>query len=286
MAKVLSRDFFSVTRSDSFKILPVGDVHIGAAACDEDLFASVVKRIKDDDTAYWFGMGDYADFINMKDPRWNPGALAPWITITELCDLAKAQKEHYLDYVLPIAGKCLGMVCGNHESAIQRHFERDIYSEIVTAVKQAGGFPSDTNLAVGYYGYWRGRFYRSGERERASIVTINLHHGFTGGKLAGAKALDMQRWLWSHESADLVIFGHSHNSSAQAEAVECLDDGDNIVTRTKRGVFSGTFLKTVNEDGPSTYSEVKGYLPLPMGGCEVWLTPGAEDQRNRIRVVT
>lgn len=285
MAKVLARDFFNVSRSDIYKIIPIGDIHLGAAACDEQLFGSVVERIASDDAALWFGMGDVADFINMRDPRFHPGLLAPWITVTELCDLAKAQRDRFLDIIKPIAGKCLGVVCGNHEAMIQKHFERDIYSEIVTAIKQWSGLPADANLAIGYYGYWRGHFYRSGERERASLVTVNLHHGFTGGKLAGAKALDMQRWLWSH-ACDIAIFGHSHNSSAQAEAIECLDDGDNIITQTRRGVFSGTFLKTVNENGPSTYSEVKGYLPLPMGGCEIWLTPGAECQRDRIRVIT
>ena len=94
----------------------------------------------------------------------------------------------------------------------------------------------------------------------------------------------MQRWLWTHD-ADVVIFGHSHNTSAQPEAVESLDRSNNITYKTRKGCYGGTFLRTVNEGGDSTYSEIKGYFPLPLGGCEIRIRPRAEKYEDRIRII-
>ena len=273
MAKTIIKNFYRFGRADEINIVPLGDLHLGASACDEGLFLQTVKRINDSG-AYWIGMGDYCDFINVRDPRFRAATLAPWITVQQLGDLAEAQKNRFLDYVKPIASKCLALVKGNHEDTIHKYYERDIYSEIVTGVKKHGGFAADKDLGVDYYGWLVLRFSRGKEDSRAAnkrSITFNLHHGFVGGKLAGAKALNMQRWLWNHET-DVVIFGHSHNTGAQREAIEYIDTHGNVRTKNRVGCYSGTFLKSTN-GGVSTYSEVKGYFPLPIGGVEIVVRP-------------
>ena len=132
--RVLTREFYNVSRSDVFTLYPLGDVHIGARACNEKRFRAKVAEIEADDKALWVGQGDYAEFINRNDKRFSVGSLAKWIDIADLVDLAKAQRDHFLDIVRPIASKCLGLICGNHELAIQQKFERDVYSEIVAGV--------------------------------------------------------------------------------------------------------------------------------------------------------
>ena len=284
MTLSLRREFFNVSRPDEFRIVPIGDIHIGAAACDEGRLRQVVKSIHDDDNAYWVGMGDYCDFINRTDPRFNSGALADWIKIADLGDLAKAQRDHFFDIIKPIAAKCLALVEGNHETAITRHYERAIFSEIVTGVKTMGGHEVDYQLGVGYTGWLLLVFHRGKKRSHTTTIKINLHHGFVGGKLAGAKALNMQRWLWTHE-ADVVVFGHSHNTASQVEAVEALDDGGNVKHKSRIGIYSGTFLNSYNE-GAATYAEIKGYFPNPNTGVELILRPGAADQRQRVKVMS
>lgn len=279
MANVITTKLPTIPKDGGIRIVPLGDIHIGAAACDEDHFRQTVKYIKDNGH-YWIGMGDYCDFINKSDKRFSVSSLAPWIGISELGDLAKNQKDRFLEIVNPIASRCLGLVSGNHEASILLKYERDIYSEIVTGVKEAGGFKDTDSLALGYSGWLRLRFNRKGSNSRRAVM-VNLHHGFVGGKLAGAKALNMQRWLWNHE-ADLVIFGHSHNTSIQREAVEYVDDKDSIAVRNKIGCYSGTYLKTTQE-GTTTYSEVKGYFPLPTGGVEIAVYPY---QRPKVKVTT
>jgi len=224
-------------------------------------------------------MGDYCDFINIRDPRSNTGVLADWIGINDLGDLVAAQKKRFMDYIAPIAGKCLGMIEGNHETSIHRFYERDIYSEIVTDVKRLAGKEQDAPLGLGYYG-WLVLYFQRGSQ--TNMVNVNLHHGYVGGKLAGAKALEMQRWLWSHD-ADIVVFGHSHNTAVQVEQTEGLNEAGEMVLKKKYGVFAGSFLESVNEDGPSTYSEIKGYLPMPTAGCEIIVRPGAFDSADNTR---
>ena len=208
--KIIRRKWHGLNRSSRFTLYPVGDVHLGNSACDERLFRSVVQRIAEDDNALWIGLGDYADFINMSDPRFSTEALSSWVRMSHLGDLARAQSERFLDIVQPIASKCLGLVEGNHERSIQKHYERSIYSEIVSGIKEMGGFDADLPLAFGYSGWLMLHFYRSQKDAQGTLLRVYLHHGFVGGRLAGAKALNMQRVLWNHE-CDLAIMGHSHN---------------------------------------------------------------------------
>ena len=284
--RVLTRDWWNVSRADVFTVVPIGDVHIGAAACDEDLLKQVVARIAGDERCAWIGLGDYCEWINVHDKRFQFSTLAPWVDVADLVDLAAAQRERFLDIVRPIAGQCLGLIKGNHEETIQHWTERDVYSEIVSAVKAAGGFESNHNLALGYYGWLRLVYHWGAEKRGGSCtITANLHHGWAAGRLGGAKALNMERWLWTHD-CDLALFGHAHNADAYRRAVESLDRRGNLVTTVRRGGYGGTFLRTVNEGGASSYSERKGYLPLPIGGIEVELRPGQVDQGARVRLIT
>lgn len=275
--KVLCRNFFNVARGDEWRLYPLGDVHLGNAGCDEAQFRAAVRAIEQDDQALWVGMGDYADFINVSDPRFSSDSLASWVKMPHLADLAGAQAERFLDIVAPIAGKCLGLIEGNHERSIQKHYERSIYSEVVSGVKARAGFDAGHNLAFGYSGWLVMRYYRSEDKQRCSVVKVNMHHGAGGGRLAGGKALNMQRWLWTHD-ADLVIFGHSHNSAAQVEAVESVS-GERVVQTRRIGIYSGTFL-----DG-AHYAEEKAYLPMAVTQSVVVLRPGAADSRDRISVI-
>lgn len=281
--KVIRREFYEVSRSDEFYIVPIGDVHIGAAACDERKLRDAVARVMGDPNCFWIGMGDYGEWINRLDPRYRPDTLAPWITIADTMDLGRAQRDRFLEIVQPIAGKCLALVCGNHEESILKHSERDVYYEIVQGIKQFAGWPEDHPLAIGYNGWLHLHFYRSKKKERGTKLEISLHHGFGGGRLAGSKALNMQRWLWSHR-CHLALFGHTHSIQVQVEAVERVV-GSKVIHERRIGAICGSFLKSFNQDGSSTYSEVKGYLPQPVAGVEAILRPGANNPNDRIRML-
>lgn len=272
-------------RQVPWRIYPLGDMHIGARACDEAKLRRVVQDIADDPRALWIGMGDYIDAINRSDPRFAVASLADWlITPRNLADIAAAQRDRAIEILSPIADKCLVMLSGNHETAVTKHYERDVYREIVSGIKAAAGHDPEYKLAMGYSG-WLELLFREmedGHRHKSSKVLISLHHGFVGGRLAGAKALNMQRWLWTHK-CDIAIFGHSHNTAIQVEAVEEIS-GRRIVHSPRWGVYAGSFLDSHTQDG-DTYSSVKGYLPQPTTSTVIELMP-LSAVKSPIRVLT
>lgn len=267
--KVIRKQIKLTSRSSHIKIVPIGDIHLGAAACDERLFRDVVSSIADDENAYWILMGDAINAINVQDPRFNPEDLAPWIKMQQLSDLAKAETERFLKIIQPIASKCLAALTGNHEEQLKKHNERDIHSEIVSGIKQLGGMSVDEKLSLGYYGWLQLCFRRSGGSGKQ--INLNLHHGMGGGRGAGGKANRIQQWIWNHD-ADIVIFGHTHNTSVQVEAVESINTSGKVSVSKRFGCYSGTFLKT-GIDGRTTYSEEKGYSALPLGGIAITIKP-------------
>ena len=287
MANVLARQFYNVARNHEFTIVPIGDIHIGAAGCDEGLLKETVKYIKSKPRAYWIGMGDYLDCINRSDPRFDPKTLPSWVTVLHMSDLVGAQLDRFMKIIEPIADRCLCMLTGNHEDSVLKYYERDVYHEITSRIKLMAGFPDDYRLQLDYYGWLILQFYsqdHAGDGSRATRLTLNLHHGFGGGKLKGAKALQMERWSKEHD-ADLTIFGHTHNADAFRMAVEYVDNGGNVQVQTRRGVYSGTYLTNNNGSG-STYAERKGYGPIAIGGVEIMLKPHAHRREQMIRVIT
>lgn len=43
--KVIHREFFGLNRTTEYRLVPIGDVHIGAVTCDESRLKRVVKRV-------------------------------------------------------------------------------------------------------------------------------------------------------------------------------------------------------------------------------------------------
>lgn len=283
---VITREFYNVSRTDEFKIVPLFDIHCGVKPCRENLLKARVKEIAENGW-YWIGGGDYCDFVNRSDPRYSPHILADWFTVSMTADIAGAQVAHLNEILKPIAPQCLGLLMGNHETAIHKHYERFIFSDIITNIKEAGKFDGDEKLAMGYSGWLLLKFHHSkiGERRAGTeTVLFALHHGFTGGRLAGAKALAMQRFLWQKE-CDIGLMGHSHNTEAQIEQVEYVDRAGNFAVKKRHGAFCGTFLDTTLP-GIETYSAVKGYPPMPVGGVEVKLMPRSANEHKRIKLST
>lgn len=282
--EVLTREFYNVARTTEFKIVPLFDIHIGVKPCREDLLRQRVNEIAENGW-YWIGGGDYCDFVNKSDPRYSPLILADWFTVSQTADIAKAQVDRFNSIISPIAPQCLGLLMGNHETAIHKHYERSIFSDIVQNIKDKGSFDPDYNLAMGYSGWLVLKFYHSkiGERKAgASQIVINLHHGYVGGKLAGAKALEMQRRLWNKD-CDICLMGHSHNTEIQVEQVEGVNSAGKIIRKKRYGAYCGTFLDTTMP-GIDTYSDVRGYAPMPVSGIEVNLRPKYFSEYNKIKL--
>src|SRR3972149_1398546 len=128
------------SRQGYFNLYGVGDIHLGNYACDEDRLKDDIEKIRKDPYAYWIGMGDYTDCINITDKRFDPKSLAKWLVREDLDNLPLVQADKYIKYFEPIASKCLMLHTGNHEELIRRRYHQDVlaYIALKMKAKQAG----------------------------------------------------------------------------------------------------------------------------------------------------
>lgn len=277
---VISRTIHHASNHDRIKLYPLGDMHLGAAGCCEKMLAATIAEIAADPLAYWIGMGDYCDFINLSDPRFAAGALAPWVKLLDLQDLAAVQRDRFLDIIAPIADKCLTLVKGNHEDVIHKHFERAIYDEIVAGVKALMTDPPD-KLGLDYCGYLRLRLERgASETAKGHVWALDIfaHHGWGGGRLAGSKALKLERAA-ARFLADLTLIGHWHTLHTLVVRQLALNRrGTRLIHRTCRTVATGHWLDGHAQDQTS-YAERAGYPPSAPGCPVISLHPGSKTIR-------
>jgi len=254
--RLISHTIEYTSRSDVFRIVPLSDIHLGNKACDEKLFKRVVDDIAHDDKCYTILLGDMCEFINRKDRRFDPEDLPNWLWGKG--DLAKAQRAHLIEILKPIGPKILASVEGNHERAIYDHWERDVYSSIIENLCDKG----EPKL-VGPSGFLRLTFKRLGNS--AFVLTFFLTHGWWGGRLMGAGALNLERILGWVE-ADIVLAGHDHRKRVIGMSkLYCTRYG--VRTKNCYAASCGSFL-----DQPA-YAERAGMRPLPVGPIEILIEP-------------
>ena len=251
----------------------LGDLHLGNANTDEGLIEATAKRLEAPGT-YWIDLGDAIDAINMRDPRFDPRTLPDWIGLADLIDLSKAQVDRYRHYFGRLGGTCWARLFGNHEASLQKHTERDIYAEL----NRACGLPEGRDL--GYSGFVRVRFRRRGGRANRVkdtwTQTIYINHGSGGGRLAGAKALKLERLAMAFD-ADIYAIGHTHTKLVlQKRAVGLSPRTLEIIDKPQLMVNVGAFL-----DGKRGYPEYKGLYPQALGPVELRFYPA----ERRIEVI-
>ena len=275
--RIITRTIQHPSTSDRISLYPLGDVHIGAAGCQEALFQQKIEQIRSDPHARWIGMGDYCDLITRKDPRFAIGGLADWIKVPDLADIARAQRDRFVSLVKPIADQCLCLLSGNHETGILKHNERNVYLEIAKDVLNAMTDPPDS-LVMGYAGFLRIRLERGRTaKSKGHHATYDLfcHHGYGGGRLAGHKALKLERAAQRYQ-ADLVLVGHWHTMQTVPVTIVGIGRrGTRLFQHTRKAVSTGHWLDShaLNHE---SYAEVAGYPPSAPGCPTITLIPSNE----------
>lgn len=255
------------SRSDCVKLIPLGDIHLGAKGCEEDLLQKTVDYIRKTKNCYWLGMGDAADFINTSDKRWG-NDVADWIKVSDLPNLPKVQADRYLDYVYPIRHKCMGLLEGNHEETIRRRYHYSVADYI--AVKM-----NVPNLTYTAHIRWRiERKSKSDGRNTYRNIIIYATHGAGGGRYLGGK---INRLIGSCVGFDASIYcmGHIHEKLIHTiPSLRIYGHGDNIrhIDNNRYFILTGTFLKTY-ENNARSYGEKTMYNPTALGMVTIDIKP-------------
>lgn len=276
--KTIHQVVYVPSRSTQIRLYNLTDLHVGAAACREKSLQQLIQKIAADPQARWIGGGDYIEGIPRKaDRRYMESVLAKWQHGEE--DVVDLQINRVADWLEPIADKCLGMICGNHEASLLKYYDRNAYRVIVRRVAKAAG-KEPGELALGVQGFIVLRVRRGKPKKYSGTVTYNIyvHHGYGGGRLPGGDALALGRVLGDYD-CDLALLGHRHKIHALPKSV--VGPGRETAKITERmALFCGTFLDAYimpsNKKEPfDTYAEEKGLPPSSIGTPEIILSPSS-----------
>ena len=193
-------------RADVFEIYPIGDAHIGARSCAEKPLRKLIKEVQDNPMAYWVGGGDLYDAIKPQDSkRFDMDIMPDWMmegdavtTREKLNDILHQQHLRIVELFAPIAHKCIGLIEGNHEYDIRKHYNQNIHKALCNKL----GAEDLTDEAC-----IRLRFKMKGP---VATIKLYIRHGYGGGRTAGAEPNKLDRLINEWEDFDICLTGHSH----------------------------------------------------------------------------
>lgn len=270
-------------KSDIFYLVPIGDIHLGNAGCDEERLGELIKWIEKTENVMWLGMGDLADCIVSSDAkRFDIETIADWLYKSErIQDIAVAQFEKLEKMFAPIAHKCLGLLYGNHEKEILKRHHIDLIRNLCQSLNVEN---------LGYEAMIRLSFEQKLKKGKGHSMshTIHAEHGYGGGRRPGAKInkIDMRDLGYD---ADIYLMGHVHEKGlvvGRKIYLPTLSTGYDIggIARPKvkykkiLKVLTSCFLdKHIDSDdkifpyerGPISYPEVGGYNPPSQGAVRL-----------------
>jgi predicted phosphodiesterase len=271
--KAFRRTLEYTSRSESFEIYPIGDVHLGTAACDEDSLKEKIAHIAAGENRYALLMGDIMDAVGKNDPRFESGGLADWVPVHRADHILNVQLEYAQEMFAPIRGQIIGALEGNHESKTRKHRDICIQSIFCNSL----GIENLTYSAIISL-----RFKRSRKDNRGAASTTDLdiyaHHGHGGGRKAGSKVNRIHE-MTDFVDADVVLMGHVHERgwAPQKPRLSMHPSQQRLVERERYFGLTGTYLRTY--DGHfSGYGETAGYPPTSLGGVWFRFTPSPENR--------
>lgn len=239
---------------EMIKIKPIADIHLGSSNCDEK---AAKAFIDEDENCYFIGNGDLLDCIITSDiKRYRKTSDG-----TEGDDIVDSQIDKIFSWLNPYKDRIIGLGTGNHEDVITKKCGTNPIKRLCKML--------DTTF-LGYSSLVRLIFSENGSRSRT--VVLRMHHGWGGGSRTQGADLTKYSKDVTHWQADCYIYSHVHR--LQFDRIPRLGlCGDKLVSKSKLILMPGTFLKTYSKTSDPTYSELKGYPPVDVGGLVLNIKP-------------
>ena len=279
--KLVDIPFTTNSRSETLKIYPIGDTHVGALNCAEDKLRGIVRTIASDKNAYWIGGGDYLDAVILNDTkRFDPNVVPDWMLAegpdksrVNLTDMLEAQRKRFFKIMAPIKDKCLGLIEGNHEYTIMKFHNRNLMRSLCEYFSLNGQPATDLSDCA----FIRLKFRQKSKGGiTSSTVRMFICHGNGGGRTSGAEPNSLYR-LAADKECDIVLRGHSHSFCIHPP-IPMLSIPSGGVMPSHPTVYDkhaanwGAYVYTY-ATGPSTYASRANYPLRPMYTVEITIKP-------------
>jgi predicted phosphodiesterase len=257
MVKIIEKLITLEDKNKPLRIIPIGDIHLGAYGTNTIYLKNTVEWIKNEPNCYVVGMGDYCDCIVPQDTkRFDITAIDPSF-LPHLDNLPMTQLAEIKKILLPIKDKIICMIPGNHEESMRKYHSLNLLRE----------FELDFKVPIGdYMTFLRLKFDR--EQFHTTPLIFFLQHGWFAGRKVGGKINQLMDSANSY-GADIYIVGHSHYLGTEVmDRVSIAAKGFGLLKEKKVFVSSGTFLETISLNA-SGYSEKKAYPPAKIGTARI-----------------
>lgn len=256
--KVITINYPHNSRADEFKFSFVGDIHLGAADCDIDLLRRVMKKLSKAENHRWFGMGDYGEYIGIRDKRFDAKSLPKDMKATELDNIFGKQTDQVVEELSVARDTCDGLIEGNHDKDAAIRYGKNFYQDVCERLKLR---------ELGYCCVVKINFSRGNVKNpHVKQVRFLLHHGYGGGRREGTKMNKAEDLMWINPYCQLYVMGHVHGKSATVKnVVDVHRTKDELVEKAVGYGISGVFKRTYTHNF-SSYAEIKAY-PTSSLGC-------------------
>jgi hypothetical protein len=226
---------------NTFKLMVLGDLHIGDALCDLELIKETIEYIKKNKDCYVILNGD---LINNALKTSKSDSYLESMTIEQ-------EQETLIQLLQPIKDRILVMATGNHEH------RTSILAGInpLKAVAYALGIKE--KLVDGSYLLDISFGVNSGNKAcKNNYVVYGIHGGSGGGRRAGSTTNALQDMALIRPDVDLYVHSHTHTEVNYNDIVFLYDRKINKTKEHQRTFYNANaFLKY------GGYAETKGYRP-------------------------
>ena len=253
------------------RVVVVGDQHYGSSDFRRKRYLDFLDDNMGHPNTFMVAIGDVADSITMRDPRFEMGGLDKAILQSEFPDdIVDHQVAMFVEDHMQYRDQIIGIGMGNHENVVRIRHSSNITRRICKELGVAN---------LGYSAIISLKLRPEGATHRGMFREFNvlLHHGWGGSNSTEGGAMTTYAKHSSHfDNIDAAFYGHKHDYMYKRISRVGIDQAGNQQHRDILVGLVGTFLKTLNSKADPSWAETKGFPPRFLrGGWIMKLTPVA-----------
>lgn len=235
--KVAEHLLFPESKSDTFRIYPIGDLHWELKTSQRKKAKEYIKHIQQDPMGVAIFMGDMTDAREKTHKFFKSSMIDSSYKVEDLDVMQTMLADELADVVKPIADKTLGFITGNHH-------QNEFTDTLRRFVKQRSNvdIPNLGNRAM-----IRLKGIRPDTNNAGWTYVIFAVHRDSAGRKSGAQynnQEDVQGWA----VANLYLYAHSHRPSHQSLAVLNMPSRGalKIVKQRVEHINAGSFVESLS----------------------------------------